>query len=538
MKYTNIKCDKEHQKVLVPEETRKKIATEIKRAFLLLEVPLFVLTSCSGLRESRKDINDVGNPEHSYIDTDDETKDNSGLDITFQEDGYKNENLTYDQLVTNLNAELDKKDFSEEAREFFKDTLDKLYKNYPEWQKTYKDMPSREQYIQINLIDVVEKISKVNLYEENSEEAKELDRQGEALGFTTSDFEITLVYKDPDNAEEFQHNNDIERFFHEVTHCNQKNIVFNYEFFADDENKMELFTEGGATFHMKFVNELTPEQQGTWSISDGKGNNTIDYNKDNCSGYLVHLNAYENLVYFAGYDAVYAVEQGQDYSTIEKSIANKYGEEKAKNIVTTMEKWFSEYTDNWQSDKTYNLSIKLQNLYLDCIKEDIKNLDTGNKEQIKDYMEIYRNYKMKNLPQIIDSEGKNHTNEIFKIDTIDNMLIDKIVESDAMGKFSSNQKLNRMAIKSLLFASNEAYYEKDGIYDTIYLPYSLEDTEYEYSENNKKTKGKLTLKYKNRGELNDSEVALDIVFDENGIMQIAEADENINVFEENKNYER
>lgn len=538
MKYTNINCNKEHKQVLIPEETRKKIGIEIKRAFLLLEVPLFVLTSCSGLRESQKDIDDTENPGHSYIDTDDENKDNNRLDITFQDNGYKNQDITYEQLVMNLNAELDKKDFSEQAKEFFRETLDSLYNNYPDWQIVYKDMPSREEYIQRNLIDAVGKINNVNLYEENSEEAKRLAENGEPSAFTTSDSEITLVYKNPKNAEEFEHRNNIESFFHEVIHCNQHNIVFNEAFFNNDENKKNIFVEGSATFHMKFVNKMTTEQQGNWSIANEDGTNTIDYKKDSYIGYLVNLNAYENLVYLVGYDTIYEVEQGQEYSKIEESITSKYGKEKGNELIRTMLEWYNEFTNNWQSDKVYNLSMKLQNLYLDCIKEDIKNLDINNKEQIKEYMEIYRNYKLKNLPQVINSKGENCTYEAFSIDSIDNMLIDKIIESNAIDRFSSNEKLNRMAIKSLLFTSDDAYYDKNGMDNTIYLPHSLESTEYSYSENNKKDKGKLTLKYQNRGEQNQSQVLLDIVFDENAIIHIAETDEKINILEKNENYER
>lgn len=538
MKYINISCNKEHKKVLIPEETSKKIKKAITSAFLVLEASLFVIAPCSGCRATQNDINSVGNSGQTVSDTDDRKEDNNGLDITFADNEYKYEDVTYNQLVTNLNNELDKKDFSQEARDLFKDTLDRLYKNYPEWQRAYKDMPSREQYIQVNLIDAIKTINKIELYEEDSEEAQELDEQGFASGFTSSDFEITLVYKDPTYAEEFERQNDIERFLHEVIHCKQRNIAFNTELFNGDENLKNLFVEGSATFHMKFVNRLTSQQRGMWSISNEDETSTIDYSKDNCTGYLIELNAYENLVYLAGYDAIYSVEQGQDYSTIENAIASKYGEEKANNIIATMVEWYNEYSENWQSDKAYNLAIKLQNLYFDCIKEDIQNLDIKDKDQIKKYMEIYRNYKLKNLPQIIDSNGENCTNEIFNIDSIDNMLIDKIIESDAMGKFSSNEKLNRMAIKSLIFASNDAYFEKDGIYDTIYLPYSIEGMEYTYSENSKKDKGKLTLKYQNRGDINNSEVLLDIIFNENEIIQIAEADENINVFEEKEDYER
>ena len=366
-----------------------------------------------------------------------------------------------EQLLAELDAELNKKWFSHVANDFFVRTLHQLYQHYPDWQNTYADMPRVDEYIRTNLIDVVAKINEIRCYEENSKEAQDLLAEGSAAGFTDSNFNITLIYTDPATANEDVQNHDIECFFHEVTHCNQNNIVFNYDFFNSDHQQL-MFTEGGATFHQKFVTQLTPDHGGSWSVLNENASRILEYQKSNGTGYLLDLNAYENLVYLTGYNVIYGVEQGDAYNTIEKTIAQKYGMEKAINIMKTMDEWYNQYQKNWQGDKVYELSVQLQNLYLDCIKQDIQRLDVHNQEQIKTYMEIYRNYKMNNLAHVFDQDGNDITNQVFDIDALDELLIDKIIESNALEPFSSNTKLNRMAIKTLLFASNESYFEADG----------------------------------------------------------------------------
>ena len=210
------------------------------------------------------------------------------------------------------------------------------------------------------------------------------------------------------------------------------------------------------------------------------------------------------------------VEKGEiSLSELKETIAQNYGQEKANKIWNTIHKWYSAYNENWKSDETYNAAVDLQELYFDCIKQDIGDLKT--KDQVKKFMDIWRGYKLKVLPQIEDSDGKNITNEFFEeIDEIDNVLTDKIIGTNTM-YFTPDEKMNRAAIKyGVLSASNKGYFDSDGIYEDVYLPPTIEGTNYRYKGN-----GKSIITYENRyGET----VNIEITFDENGIKEIKEAD--------------
>lgn len=175
---------------------------------------------------------------------------------------------------------------------------------------------------------------------------------------------------------------------------------------------------------MKFTNPYTLEIGGIWSVENEKGDLVVNYNKDNCVGYLLHLNAYEKLVYLVGYTTMDKVEKGEiPLSTIEETIAKKYGADKATEFLNTMKEWNIEYNNSYKSDEVYNLAIELENKFLEFVKQDINSLKT--EQEIKEYKTIWERYKTKNLPQVIEEDSKDITNKTFNIDTIENMLNEK-----------------------------------------------------------------------------------------------------------------
>ena len=146
-----------------------------------------------------------------------------------------------------------------------------------------------------------------------------------------------------------------------------------------------------------------------------------------------------------------------------------------------------------------------------CAKKDIESLNSKN--DVKKYINIYRGYKLNNLAQITDSEGNNITNEIFNIDELDNKMISKILEYNAIPEFTQNQKLNNMALKAILMASNESYYDKEGIYQELYIPNTIDNTNYKYVE--KDGIGNIIFKLENDRQLQ-------ISFNEDEIINIQE----------------
>lgn len=128
-------------------------------------------------------------------------------------------------------------------------------------------------------------------------------------------------------------------------------------------------------------------------------------------------------------------------------------------------------------------------------------------------MDIYRNYKLKILPQIRDIGETDITESLLKIDELDNLLIDKVVKSGVI-KFTADDEINRMAIKCMLFASNSAYPNKEGTYDNVYLPPDINNTTYIYKGN-----GILIMQFKDK---EGKEISLNVEFDGTQIKGIKE----------------
>lgn len=181
---------------------------------------------------------------------------------------------------------------------------------------------------------------------------------------------------------------------------------------------------------MKFIKPANNELTGSWMISKNENYDiNILYAKENCQGYLLHMNAYEKLVYLAGYNNVEKVENKEaPFSIIEDAISKKYGKDKTAEFFTTMNDWYMEYNNDYKGEEVYNLAIKLENLFLKFIETDIKNLKT--EKEIKRYTEIYEFYKGKNIPQVKKTlVGEDIKEEVFGINNIDDLLYSRLEEN-------------------------------------------------------------------------------------------------------------
>ncbi len=331
----------------------------------------------------------------------------------------------YNNLLSKLNSELSKKSFSDEINKLFMGVLENLYKNYTTWQKGYKDMPNTAEYIEEKLINVISDIDDTVFYERGTAKADELLSQGYAGAWTeeTEDNKlvISIIATKAKNANQDTRNEDIEKFFHEIAHIYQKNIIFNNVYFNSNTSFKKIIVEGGATFHGKFTTPVKEELTSARIIKNADGSLRIEYQKNNGIGYLLELNAYEKLIYLAGYDTMEKVQKGTiPFSAIKEAIIQEYGQEQADRFLGTMEEWHSEYQNIYQSDKEYELGIKLENLFLEFMKQDISKLT---KKQAKEYKPIYELYKSKVLSKVVETATqKDITNEVFNIAEIDKML--------------------------------------------------------------------------------------------------------------------
>lgn len=158
----------------------------------------------------------------------------------------------YNKLLIQLNNKLSKKSFSDEVNKLFLETFESLYNNYLGWQKGYNNLPSREDYIKDNLIDVIEKIEKINFYKRDSKEANDILDEGLPSAWMELDennqITVNIICEPSDTKNTEERSEDIENFFHEIIHCKESNITLNSEYFDDNIDLEQIFTEGRSNF--------------------------------------------------------------------------------------------------------------------------------------------------------------------------------------------------------------------------------------------------------------------------------------------------
>lgn len=81
---------------------------------------------------------------------------------------------SYNKLLNELKTELAKKGFDSDVNNTLIKAFDELYENYNNWQGLYKDLPTREDFIEDKLINSIKYIKEFNIYEEGSPEAEKL----------------------------------------------------------------------------------------------------------------------------------------------------------------------------------------------------------------------------------------------------------------------------------------------------------------------------------------------------------------------------
>ena len=391
-------------------------------------------------------------------------------------------------LLKKLNKELGKKNFSERANNMLRDVLDRLYMYYPEWQHVFKDMPLADDYIRQNFIGAIKYINSMNVIDADSPEGKEALDNGSALAYVVEDNDLTLYFK---KGKDFYDDN-LERLYHEITHCRQQ-MTFDDSYFEGNEMFRETIVEGGATFHMKFVRENISEMGGGGVIDKGDNSETsLDYYNNNGEGYPFQRNMYEHLIYMAGFDCIHKMEMKKiSISDVKKQIGKNYGNETADKVWKELKYFLKLYGEDTKNEyKLFNEAIKIQKIFLNFVKTDIENLNTKKPAQVRKFMNVYRSYKLRMLAKWQERIGSRLvviSDEKFNIDYYDNLMIQKIIDSGVV-HFSSDSSLNRMAVKALIFASNEYFYSVETQMGDC-IPEDLETAKYTYKE------------YKNSGEL-------------------------------------
>ena len=438
----NMECNENHKNVSIPNNIRTKLKM-LGTVAALSSLAVVTFSGCGAEREeiviiptssdtsyisqmSEEETTKRFDEYYEQVTEFEENQEEEFQEEEYQEEDYQEEqyqeeeefeecedneyeeydNTEYGKLSSRLQSIINKKGtFDNEIKMLLEEILERLYNNYSTWQQGYENMPSTNDYIQSNFLDVLENdVADIEFVDEDSKEGQKLINDGYPAGYTKVDngkYYIRMIIPKKGTTSIESRYYTIEELFHEIIHCKEGKITFNSDYFDGHEDLIDIYTEGAATFHQKFTNEFTTESFGMWSISNESGTKTIDYTKENGVGYLVQLNAYEKLIYLLGYNFMNQVEKGDiPFSQIRNEMKSKYGENGTQ-LFDQMERWYTNYREEgWRSDVTFNSSVKLENLFLELAKKD------RNKNKINHYLE-------KNLPTVTDSNGRNITDQIF-----------------------------------------------------------------------------------------------------------------------------
>ncbi|MBP3255406.1 MAG: dockerin type I repeat-containing protein [Clostridia bacterium] len=430
------------------------------------------------------------------------------------------DNYTYSELKQMMQNEIAKKDFSDLANQFLMEIFEELYQNYPSHQKLYKDFPNTATYINRNLINVIKDINSINLCKSGTDEANEVAKYGG--GYTTvSTRDVYLIYGRFES--ESSHKQDLESLFHEIIHVKQ---VRTKDFSGFDYQG--LLVEGGAAFNSKF---MTPYGQ-----KSGGGGVEITINKDTDdeknilffkqtypgNTYAPYVHAYEMLEYALGYDLMDYFEHGNVRSEYLKSKFYEKSGVKLDELSTALDAICNGNLTNSGKIKYYNYSKEVENAYLDMMKNELSSINASDKTSIKKFIDVYRNYKQRIMPFFYkgfqSKEEDNLAYQELNVLELDNLLIDKIINSGTIKKLSNNNNLNRMAIRAIVKDNRYDYYRKDKIYKDLHLPDSMDNVQYVYFEN--EGNGHLVLKY---NDYSHGETYMEYTFNETDFVSIEEA---------------
>ena len=427
---------------------------------------------------------------------------------------YKFDQKTYDSLLKQLNTQLKKKKFSKLANTFLREILYNYVKNYPQWKNVYSNLPSTTEFIKDNLINVIPYVQKLKMIDRDTEQGRILGEKAGWQGLTTpvsGGSSIRVFYRNPEskNLDHYRHLEDLQSLAHELRHVRDRAVkkkdystLFTYKMISD----------GATSFHERFLSPMMTYPYGDKEKVYTKKDAYVVFQQDFGTVYPYYQSFYEGLVYLAGYSTVNAVGQGKPYKTIKQTIAKRYGSETASSVWKILNALPDEIDlgHAWLvSNKAVSLSTEFFQTLLKCIKTDIQNLNLSKPNVIRKYMDIYRNIKLKVLPDVFNAKKINVNSKYFNTKELNSLLVEKVIASKALPALYSNPKWTQQAILEILYCDKEEYETTDDY--PCYLPATIAQTTYTFSMEDGKP-----MVFELFKDEDDSSVGFFCKFDENG----------------------
>lgn len=381
----------------------------------------------------------------------------------------------YNALLSELQSILNEKNFGNEINEIIIDGMRSLWDSYDNIYFSYSSIgyPNKEQYIRDNYIRGINEVSDVRLMSD-----EEIAFQPGVVAYVGNDEDgnpyMCLKFKPSDESEYKGYLNTLQ---HEVKHIiqnenwNEKPEEYLYMLRASAEGwavlgEMNKYRNNNAEDIVAYFNESKIDEENNYLKIGGIGSTTE---------YSLLPNAILKLTIIVGYDNMYKFETGKiTYEDLLSIIHEKLGNEIAERFINDLETAFLNYDRDYSipgfeafwfnDDVDFNKIFDAENIVLDVLKNKI--LNANSKEEIQslfNFYYLYKKYYCVEYQEIIetvidenengisiDRKATDKSNEKINIDSIENVLIDKVIQYKAINKISENERLNKMAIKSLL----------------------------------------------------------------------------------------
>ena len=404
---------------------------------------------------------------------------------------YEFDEHLYQSLLKQLNAQLRKKKFSKIANTFLREILRYEVENYSQWTHVYPDLPSTAAFIKENLINVIPQIQTIKLIDLDTEAGRIFHEKTDYSGQTTpgsNGYVIRSLYTNLDSLDLERINDyeahlyDLQTLAHEIRHVRDWKGLAKQDF--PSYFVQMVISDGATTFHERFVSPMETFQGKVEKVFTKKGAYVQFDNETKCS-YTYYRTFYDSLIYLAGYPTMNAVGKGKPLNTIKKAIAKKYGQDTANLVWKILNALPDDTIDDkneelWlTSDKAVSLIAKFFQILLQCIKKDIQKLDISKPKTVRKYMDIYRNIKLKVLPDIFNANDKIVNDKYFKTKELDSLLAKKVIASKALPTIFDNLKLHQQAIIEMLYCNEDVYFSASDY--ECYLPATIAQTEYTFT---------------------------------------------------------
>ena len=390
----------------------------------------------------------------------------------------------YNALLSELQSILNEKNFENEVNEIIIDGMKSLWDSYDNIYFSYSTIgyPNKEQYIRDNYIRGINEVSNVRLMSD-----EEIEFQPGVAAYVSNDEDgnpyMCLKFKPSDENEYKEYLNTLQ---HEVKHIiqnenwNEKPEEYLYMLRASAEGwavlgEMNKYRNNDAEDIKFYFNESKIDENDNYIKIGGIGSTTE---------YSLLPNVILKLTIIVGYDNIYKFETGEItyedlLSIIQKKLGNETAERFIEDLKTAMLNYSRDYNTMpgmeafwFNNDVDYDKIFDAENIVLNELKNRITSADS--KEEVQslfNFYYIYKKYycaKYKEIKETVIEESEygkvierkvtDKSNEKLNLESLENTLLDKVIQYNAINEISKNEKLNRNAIKSLLSEDDKNTY--------------------------------------------------------------------------------